>query len=67
MLSGIAKPFAAVKVSVDTAEVKQVRTGFHEKARGNELHIVIDLADSGVQVTRIEAREQHLRIHLQKP
>ncbi|HET9225273.1 MAG TPA: TIGR02266 family protein [Thermoanaerobaculia bacterium] len=66
VLTGMARPFPGGKVAVGTAEVRQVRTGYHQKARGNELHVVIDLADPGVQVTRIEAREQHLRIHLQK-
>lgn len=66
VLTGIARPFPSPKVAVDTGEVKQVRTGYHQKARGNELHIVIDLADPAVQVTRIEARERQLRIHLQK-
>lgn len=66
VLTGMARPFPASKVNVGTGEVRQVRTGYHQKARGNELHVVIDLADPAVQVTRIEAREQHLRIHLQK-
>lgn len=66
VLTGIGRPFPASRVAVGTGEVKQVRTGYHQKAGGNELHIVIDLADPAVQVTRIEAREQHLRIHLQK-
>ena len=66
ILTGMARPFPGSKVAVGTGEVRQVRTGYHQKARGNELHVVIDLADPGVQVTRIEAREQHLRIHLQK-
>ena len=67
VLTGIGRPFPTSKVAVGTGEVKQIRTGFHQKARGNELHVVIDLADPAVQVTRIEAREKHLRIHLQKP
>lgn len=66
VLTGMGRPFPAAKVAVGTSEVKQVRTGYHQKARGNEQHVVIDLADSAVQVTRIEAREKHLRIHLQK-
>lgn len=65
-LTGISEPFPMPRLAVGTAEVKQVRTGYHEKAGGNELHIVIDLADSSVKVTRIEAREQSLRIHLQR-
>lgn len=66
VLTGMGRPFPASRVEVGTGEVKQVRTGYHQKARGNEQHVVIDLADPAVQVTRIEARERHLRIHLQK-
>jgi hypothetical protein len=66
VLTGMGRPFPAARVEVGTGEVKQVRTGYHQKARGNEQHVVIDLTDPAVQVTRIEAREKHLRIHLQK-
>jgi hypothetical protein len=65
-LTGISRPFPTPRVAVGTPEVQQVRTGYHEKTGGNELHIVIDLADSSVKVTRIEAREHSLRIHLQR-
>lgn len=66
ILTGMARPFPTAKLAVGTGEVRQIRTGYHQKARGNELHVVIDLADPGVQVTRVEAQEKHLRIHLQK-
>lgn len=65
-LFGIAKPYPSTKVAVGTGEVKQVRMGFHEKSGGNELHVVLDLANPGVKVTRIEARDNQLRIHLQR-
>jgi uncharacterized protein (TIGR02266 family) len=66
VLTGMGRPFPSARVEVGTGEVKQIRMGYHQKARGNEQHVVIDLADPSVQVTRIEAREKHLRIHLQK-
>lgn len=65
-LFGIARAYPATKVAVGTGEVKQVRLGFHEKSGGNELHIVIDLASPGVKVTRVEAKDRQLRIHLQR-
>ncbi|MES1242274.1 MAG: TIGR02266 family protein [Acidobacteriota bacterium] len=65
-LIGIARPFSPAKVPVGTGEVKQVRMGYHEKSSGNELHVVIDLASAGVKVTRIEAKDNQLRIHLQR-
>jgi len=65
-LFGIARAYPVAKVAVGTSEVKQVRMGFHEKPGGNELHVVIDLAGPGVKVTRIEAKDNQLRIHLQR-
>jgi uncharacterized protein (TIGR02266 family) len=65
-LLGIAKPYPSTKVAVGTDEVKQVRMGFHEKAGGNELHVVLDLAGPGVKVTRVEAKDNQLRVHLQR-
>jgi uncharacterized protein (TIGR02266 family) len=65
-LFGISRPYPATKVAVGTGEVKQMRMGFHEKAGGNELHVVLDLAGPGVKVTRIQAKDNQLRIHLQR-
>lgn len=65
-LFGIAKAYPSTKVAVGTGEVKQVRMGFHEKPGGNELHVVLDLAGPGVKVTRVEAKDNQLRIHLQR-
>lgn len=66
-LVGISRPYPSTKVTVGTGEVRQIRAGYHEKSGGNELHIVIDLADPAVRVTGIEARENHLRIRLRRP
>ena len=66
-LSGITRPYPSTKVPVGTGEVRQIRVGYHEKSGGNELHIVVDLADPAVRVTGMEARENHLRIRLRKP
>jgi uncharacterized protein (TIGR02266 family) len=62
---GVRRPFAPTRIPVGTSEVKQIRVGYHEKPGGNELHIVIDLARTGVRVARIEPDGQRLRIHLQ--
>lgn len=66
-LVGISRPYPSTKVAVGTGEVRQIRTGYHEKSAGNELHIVIDLADPAVKITGFEARENHLRIRLRRP
>lgn len=65
-LFGISRPYPSTKVAVGTGEVKQVRMGFHEKSAGNELHVVLDLASPAVKVTRVEAKDNQLRIHLQR-
>jgi uncharacterized protein (TIGR02266 family) len=64
-LRGIQRPFAPVRIPVGTAEVKQIRIGYHEKPGGNELHVVIDLAGSRVKAARVEPDGQRLRILLQ--
>lgn len=65
-LRGIQRPFAPVRIPVGTSEVKQIRVGYHERAGGNELHVVIDLAGGRVKAVRIEPDGQRLRIHLQE-
>jgi uncharacterized protein (TIGR02266 family) len=65
-LTGIRKPFPQVRIPVGTGEVKQVRIGYHEAAKGNELHVVIDLAGPAVKVTRVDHDGLRLRLHLQK-
>ncbi len=62
-LFGIVRGYPVPKVDVGTGEVKQVRLGLHEN---NELYVVIDLAGPGVKVTRVEAKDNQLRIHLQR-
>ena len=64
-LTGIRRPFSPTRIPVGTPQVRQVRTGYHEKAGGNELHIVLDLGGPGVKVTRIDPDGQRLRIHLE--
>lgn len=65
-LRGIRRPLAISRVPVGNGEVKQVRVGYHEKAGGNELHVVIDLADPEVKVARVDHDGQRLRIHLRR-
>lgn len=64
-IRGIQRSFSPVRIPVGTSEVKQIRVGYHQKAGGNELHIVLDLAGSRTKVARIEPDGQRLRIHLQ--
>jgi uncharacterized protein (TIGR02266 family) len=62
---GIRRPFATARLVVGTHQLLQVRTGYHVAPKGNELHVVLDLAGFGVEVTGIEAEGERLHIHLQ--
>ena len=64
---GVRRPFSPSRIPAGTPQLRQVRTGYHQKAGGNELHVVLDLAGPGVKVTRIDRDGQRLRIHLEGP
>ena len=55
-------PLRDPALNVDSPEVRRIRTGFHPKPGGNELHIVLDLVDDAVQVTdlRVEGTDVHI-------
>ena len=63
---GVRKPFPSRKLTVNTPEVLRVRVGFHASPAGNELHIVADLGDPAVRVTRMEPDGRNLRVHFGK-
>ena len=65
-LSGVRGTQAQTRVVVGTAEVLQVRTGYHPEAGSGELHVVLDLANPAVTVTGIEQEPHRLRIHLRR-
>ena len=65
-LSGLRQPFGKPRLVVGTPELLQIRTGFHSGAHGNEVHVVLDLANPSVKVTQVEPGPQRLRIHLQR-
>lgn len=65
-LTGIDRAYPGTRVVVGTGDVLQVRVGYHPKAGGNELHVVLDLAHPTVAVTRVEEGEDRLKIHLQR-
>ncbi len=61
---GIHRPFAEARLVVGTRQVRQVRTGYHDEKGGNELHVVLDLAGFGVEVTGMQEDADRLRIFL---
>jgi hypothetical protein len=65
-LSGVRGVQPQTRVVVGTAEVLQVRTGYHPEAGNGELHVVLDLAHPAVTVTGVEQEPHRLRIHLRR-
>lgn len=57
-LKGVSWPFRDPVLQVDTAEVRRIRTGFHPKPEGNELHIVVDLQDPEVVLQQLEREDR---------
>jgi len=63
-LRGIRRPFAEGRLIVGTRQLRQVRTGYHVEGGGNELHVVLDLAGFGVEVTGMQEDAAKLHIFL---
>ncbi len=61
-LVGIGAPFDRTSIDVATPQVRRIRSGYHEKTNGNELHLVIDLVSPSARLDRIEANGRELVI-----
>lgn len=64
MVRGIDEPFTSSVLAAGTVELRQIRTGYHFKAEGNELHVVLDLASPAVRLTRVRSEGLQLHLHL---
>jgi len=65
-LRGIREPFRP-GLPVGETELRQIRTGYHRRAGGPELHVVLDLSSPRVRLTGMEAQGADLRITLEYP
>lgn len=63
-LRGIDLPLHQTGIEVGTPELVRIRTGFHPQDRVNELHVVLDLAAPGVELSRTEGTANSLSVHL---
>lgn len=54
-------------IPVDGALLKQIRTGYHRKPAGNELHIVLDLANPRAQVNEVQEAASGLEVLIENP
>lgn len=66
MVTGVRSPFSQRALAVNMPEVLTIRTGYHEKPTGNELHIVADLGDHALRVTKLEPEGTKLRVYFAK-
>ncbi len=65
-LTGVQKPPTFNKISINSPQVKQLRTGFHEKGGQKELHIVLDMQDPSLKVTEMKSDNSKLLVELSK-
>lgn len=65
-LSGIRSPCPQTRLVAGTAELLQIRLGYHPEAGSGEQHVVLDLAHPGVVITEIEPGPRRLRVRLQR-
>jgi hypothetical protein len=63
-IRGIRGPYSPAQVPVGSSQLKQVRTGHHVVPGGQELHLVLDLADSRVVVRGIQEVDGALVVRL---
>lgn len=63
-LFGVDDPYPPEEIPVDSDLVHAIRLGFHPEGEGGEQRVVLDLANPGVVLQRIEARGETLVVVL---
>jgi uncharacterized protein (TIGR02266 family) len=63
-LTGMAEGYRQTALAAGTPELAGVRTGFHQRPAGDELHVVLDLTSAGIRVERVDVRGDRLEILL---
>ena len=63
-LRGVTQPYGQSSIAVTSSHLRQIRLGYHRKAAGNELHVVLDLADAGVRLAKVETQDNLLVLTL---
>ena len=66
-LRGVEAAYSPTSLPVDGRQLEGIRIGYHERAGGNEIHVVLDLASSSVELTELEAVGNRLRVVLGPP
>lgn len=65
-LYGVSRPYAHNRVPADGRELRQIRTGYHRDAGGDQLHVVLDLATPDVRLVGTEEEEGRLSLRLRR-
>ena len=61
-IRGVSRPYSTSATPVNTAQIKQVRSGFHVLPEGSEIHLVADLTSSAVEIAVASVEGARLRI-----
>ncbi len=67
VITGVTGPFGRPAIAIDSPIVAGLRTGYHRKNGGNEVHIVVDLADPEAKITACRAVGRRLEVDIQLP
>ncbi len=62
-LRGVSRAFPQPRLAVQSPEVLQIRTGYHDEGEVSELHVVFDLAGGQVRLSSVEDGSPVLRLH----
>ena len=67
VLTGMSQPFGRNLMPVAEGGVASIRTGFHTKRQGNEVHVVMDLSDPSRQLVDIRHLGKRIELVLGLP
>lgn len=67
VLTGMSEPFGRNQMPVAEGGVASIRTGFHTKRQGNEVHVVMDLSDPTLQLVDIRHLGKRLELIIGSP
>jgi len=64
---GVREKFARTEIPVGEGGIERIRVGFHEKRRGNELHVVVDLANPAFEMLEVRPAGNKLELLIGQP
>ncbi len=67
IIRGIGAPYRENAIAFNVGGVRRLRTGFHEKGSGNELHMVFDLESTRVPAPNLSYSNGTLEVNYPPP